>query len=203
MVKDLLEKVDARRVFYYACDLIANPRELTSIIAAYIDWLRSFTDERAFMFLDEVSSIREWQRAIKHLADTGKLKAVTVFLTGSHTLDVKAMSERLPGRRGVAKDTLDKILLPMKYSEYVETLNKEISREVASLGLRRWEKRRSLIEMMSGGEIPNEFDILALFLKDLNENLQNYFLTGGTPHVVDNYQKTWKISEKGQDLRKV
>ena len=125
-----------RRVFYYTCDLIANPRELTNIISAYLDWLRGFTDERAFVFLDEVSSIREWQRAIKHLADTGRLKTTTVFLTGSHTLDLKAMSERLPGRRGAAEDTLDKILPPMKYCEYVETLDKGISREVASLGLR-------------------------------------------------------------------
>lgn len=195
MIRDLLERVDPRRVFYYTCDLIANPKELTNTITAYLDWLRSFTDERAFIFLDEVSSIREWQRAIKHLADVGKLRATTVFLTGSHTLDVKAMSERLPGRRGVAEDTLDKILAPMKYSEYVELLSKEISREVATLGLRSWTRRLFLLEMLSRGETPNEFDRLSLFLKELNGHLRSYFITGGIPRVLDDYQKTGKISE--------
>ena len=111
MIRELLQKVEPRRVFYYTCDLVASPKELSNIVAGYLDWLRTFTHERAFAFLDEVSSVRDWQKAIKHLVDTGKLKATTVFLTGSHTLDVKAMSERLPGRRGVAQDTLDLSLI--------------------------------------------------------------------------------------------
>ena len=195
MIRDLLERIDSRRIFYYTCDLLATPRELINTITAYLDWLRSFTHERAFLFLDEVSSIREWQRAIKHLADTGRLKATTVFLTGSHTLDMKAMSERLPGRRGTTEDALDKILLPMKYSEYVKTLDKEISKEINSLNLRSWERRKSLIEMLSRGENPDEFSRLILFLKELNGHLQSYLLTGGMPRVVDDYQKTGKISE--------
>jgi len=195
MIRELLQKVEPRRVFYYTCDLVASPKELSNIVAGYLDWLRTFTHERAFAFLDEVSSVRDWQKAIKHLVDTGKLKATTVFLTGSHTLDVKAMSERLPGRRGVAQDTLDKILLPMKYSEYVETLGEDVSQEVASLGLRDWERRKSLIERLSKGETPNECERLYLFLKDLNRNLQDYFLTGGMPLVADHYRKRGRISE--------
>jgi predicted AAA+ superfamily ATPase len=195
IVMNLLERVDPRRILYYTCDLVSNPRELTNIIASYLDWLRSFTDERAFIFLDEVSSIREWQRAIKHLVDVGKLRSATVILTGSHTLDVKAASERLPGRRGAAEGILDKILLPMKFSEYVETLSKEIESEVASLGLRSWERKKSLIQMLYNGRVPSEFNRLTVFLKDLNNHLKNYLLTGGMPRVVDDYQKTGKISE--------
>lgn len=195
LIMQLLERVDSRRILYYTCDLISEPRELAGKISQYIDWLRSFSEERAYIFLDEISTIRNWQSAIKYLADTGKLGSVTMILTGSHTLDIKQSSERLPGRRGIAKDSLDKTFLPMSFSEYVNTLSKDIAQELGSLGLNSFEKKSSIIKNLFAGIMPDELNRLLILIKDLNDYLRNYFVTGGMPKVVDEYKKSGGISE--------
>ena len=135
MIRDLLSKVDSKRVFYHTCDLVDNPKNLTDVVAGYVDAVRVDTKERLFIFLDEISSIRDWQRGIKHLVDVGKMQNTTAILTGSHTIDIKRAIEKLPGRRGEVDDAIDKILIPMKFSEYVETLSPELAKVIQRLGL--------------------------------------------------------------------
>ena len=80
-----------RLIFYHTCDLIDSPKELTRVLSSYIDAVRQDYPDRLFILLDEVSSIRDWQKGIKHLVDIGKLGNCTVILTGSHSIDVKKL----------------------------------------------------------------------------------------------------------------
>src|SRR3972149_6798215 len=90
LISNLLNEVsDPRLVFYYTCDLIDNPKELVNTVNSYLESTRPGRKQRAYLFLDEISSVRDWQKAIKHLSDTGKLVNTTSILTGSHTLDIK------------------------------------------------------------------------------------------------------------------
>ncbi len=101
---------------------MSNPKELANILECYLQNARkTLPKQRLYLFIDEVSSVKDWQKGIKHLWDMGLLENCSVILTGSHSLDIRNASERLPGRRGSVKDVLDKILLPMKFTEYVET----------------------------------------------------------------------------------
>ena len=196
MIRDLINSgVSPRSIFYYTCDLIDNPKGLVETVSKYLDSIRSSSDKRVYIFLDEVSSIRDWQKAIKYLADTGKLISSRIILTGSHTLDIKKASEKLPGRRGVSKEVPDKIMLPMKFAEYVETLNKEIRKVIRELWLLSWEKRKKLFLSLVNGEIPEEIKELSFFSKELQLLFQNYLFTGGTPRVIDDYLKNELISE--------
>jgi hypothetical protein len=154
------------------------------------------TEARLYIFLDEVSSVKNWQNAIKHLVDGGQLSNATVVLTGSHTIDIRKSSERLPGRRGLVKDTADKIMLPMKFAEFAEALNKDIPAALKSLNLLSWTQRSAIIKALCNHENPTVINDLLLHLKELNSLLELYMLTGGIPAVSNEYLGINRISEQ-------
>jgi predicted AAA+ superfamily ATPase len=49
--------------------------------------------------LDEITSVKNWPRAIKFLADAGKLENIYLLLTGSSAVEIKHGYERMSGRR--------------------------------------------------------------------------------------------------------
>jgi len=200
LLKDIIRHliksgIPPRNIFYYTCDLIDNPKALAETISSYLNSIRPSTNERAYLLLDEVSSIKDWQKAIKHLSDTGKLTLTTLILTGSHTLDIKKASEKLPGRRGLVKDTPDKIMLPMKFAEYAETLNKDVKDSILEQKILSWNKREQLFFSLLKGVVPEEIKELSFLSKELELLFQNYLLTGGTPKVAHEYLKHNEIPE--------
>lgn len=198
LIHDFLERgTDPRTLFYYTCDLVDNPRELVNTVNNYLDTIRPSSEDRAYIFLDEISSVRDWQKAIKHLSDTGKLENTTIILTGSHTLDIKKAYEKLPGRRGdiTTTDVPDKILLPMKFVEYVETINADLAEVIYDLRLIEFSNRRRILLEISRGKISKEIKELSLYSKGLESLFANYLLTGGIPRVIDEYLRTGQISE--------
>lgn len=68
------------------------------------------------VMLDEVTYIRDWDKGIKYLADTGLLADVALVITGSDTVILQEARMRFPGRRGQA-DTVDFHLLPLSFAE--------------------------------------------------------------------------------------
>jgi predicted AAA+ superfamily ATPase len=188
IMKDLLDKdVEGKRIFLWACDLVNGPKELASILESYLEWARAFTRERLFIFLDEVSSVKDWQKGIKYLVDAGMLENCTVILTGSHSLDIRKASERLPGRRGAVSQVLDKVLLPMKFAEYVDVRSKKIQSVVRSLNLRPSENRQRVILELAKGKIPNEVQALYLYSSELSRLFDDYLITGGIAPAIDAY----------------
>jgi len=164
------ERRDARRVFYYSCDIVDSPRELIEIVTKYIIGARQDTKKRLYIFLDEISSVRDWQRGVKYLADSGRLRGVTLILTGSHSIDIKRGQERLPGRRGSVNEVLDKILVPMKFSEYVETIDESLREKIRTLGLLPLNGRKACIRHLVEGKIPSELHELS-YLQEIKQPL--------------------------------
>lgn len=196
MIRDLInQNVSPRNIFYFTCDLIDNPKALADTITSYLEMVRPDKTQRAYLLIDEVSSVKDWQKAIKFLADKDSLIQTTLILTGSHTLNIKKASEKLPGRRGEAKDLLDKIMLPMKFAEYAETLSKDVKDTIKEHRMISWENRKAALTKLLNGEIPQEIKELTFLSKDLQKLFQNYLLTGGIARVTDEYLKHNQISE--------
>ncbi len=98
--------------------LLADGREPASIVYLSCESFKSFEDlqpvlveclaarqaGRAHLFLDEISFVSEWQRAVLAVANMGLLRNASLVLTGSNARDLKQSSERLPGRRGKGRD---------------------------------------------------------------------------------------------------
>jgi len=118
----LLEfKVPKNHVFYFSLDRIEDFNQLYELIDCYLRNLRPGNQQRLYIFLDEISFVRKWQRGVKALADEGKLKNVTLLLTGSNLIDIYKGAERLPGRRGKISK-IDFEQLPMTFAEFIHLI---------------------------------------------------------------------------------
>ncbi|MEM3697900.1 MAG: AAA family ATPase [Candidatus Bathyarchaeia archaeon] len=94
-IKKLLEEgVPPENIFYFPCDAIETPKQLFTAIDNYLAQQRK-AEKWAYLFIDEVSMLAEWQKAIKLLIDSGKFRECTVILTGSHSIDLRKGSESL------------------------------------------------------------------------------------------------------------
>lgn len=191
-IRELLRSgIDGRRIFYWSCDQVESPQKLTLIISEYLDWARRFSEDRLFLFLDEVSAVKDWQRSIKYLYDTGKLKDCLIVLTGSHSIDLVKATESLAGRRGEVDklgDTLpDKVFLSAKFCEYIETRNAQIHKILRSLRLLSMHNRLQVLNDLAKGTVPEVIHILSPYMKDLQGLLEDYLITGGVPRAVNSY----------------
>ncbi|MCJ7740612.1 AAA family ATPase, partial [Candidatus Microgenomates bacterium] len=106
-----------QKILYFPCDRIKDFNEIYFLIQNFVLEARAENDRRLFLFIDEISSVADWQRAVKALADDGFLKNTTAILTGSNALDLKKSSERLPGRTGKWFKS-DKTFLPLNFKEF-------------------------------------------------------------------------------------
>lgn len=197
MIRKLLQEgVHPRRIFYWTCDLIEGPNSLAKLLDQYISATREMTKERLFIFLDEISAVKDWQRGVKYLHDTGMLSNVTLLLTGSHSIDILKAAERLPGRRGVHDGIMDKIMLPMKFSEYVELRSPELRNLVIDFKLYRTDERSRIFNSLSSGVIPPVVKELNLYLNKLAIYLDDYLLTGGLISSINQYILDGRITDQ-------
>jgi predicted AAA+ superfamily ATPase len=86
-------------------DYIAGPDELEVEVGSL---LRQFSAAAAVnrLFMDEITAVSGWQRAIKRLADSGVLRKVLLVTTGSKASDIQREAELLPGRKGKLARTI-------------------------------------------------------------------------------------------------
>lgn len=193
-IKELLEEeVEPRRIFYWTCDLIESPKKLVEIIQQFLKFSRRHENDIRYIFLDEISAIKDWQRGIKHLYDTGELENITVLMTGSHNLDIRKAAERLPGRRGPNARSVDKILLPMKFAEYLDTRSEYLSRKIRHLNLLSFKRRKAIVEQLAKGQIPDEISELMMDFSEIQTLFDEYLLTGGVITAINDYVKLGHI----------
>ena len=165
----LLEKqLPKKNIFYFSLDRIEDFNQLYELLTCYFRNIRpANAHERLYLFLDEISFVREWQRGIKALADEGRLKNTTLLLTGSNLLDVREGTERLPGRRGkLAK--LDYEQLPLTFAEFIQLKEPDI-------------------------DLANQ-DSLTFHQDLLLHRFEEFLITGGFPLAINLFYKTGHIS---------
>ncbi len=195
-MKRLLASVPRWNVMYYSFDLGGTPADVVHMFNEYSALVGKMAEGRRFVFLDEISSVRDWQKGIKLLKDKGRLKKYTVVVTGSHSMDLRRGAESLPGRRGTTTDddSLDKVLRPMSFGEFVRARDEEIGRRLADLGLADRAGRALLARETASGSVEATLTDLSAYKSDLDAHLDVYLKTGGMPAVVDEFQRTLRIS---------
>ncbi|MFA4640472.1 AAA family ATPase [Pyrococcus kukulkanii] len=65
-------------MFYFSCDMLEDYKELMEVIKDYLKLKKRKGVKSAFIFLDEVTFVDEWWRAIKFLIDRGTLRRDTI-----------------------------------------------------------------------------------------------------------------------------
>lgn len=123
MLHLLTQDVEPNHIAFLTGDLIENHNQLFELIKDTL----TFMPEQGikYLLIDEVTYIKNWDKAIKFAADSGYLEDVAVMLTGSDLALMKSARMTFPGRRGKA-DQVDYHLYPLSFREVVALTNKAL-----------------------------------------------------------------------------
>lgn len=80
------------------------------------------------IFIDEITSILHWEKALKRLYDSGETRRSLIITTGSKAIDLRRGTERLPGRKGRLERT-NFLFTPVSYRQFKEKCSKVFSQE--------------------------------------------------------------------------
>ncbi|MEM2123096.1 MAG: AAA family ATPase [Candidatus Bathyarchaeia archaeon] len=193
------------KIVYIRCDnpRLGGPRDLSSVMR---DFLRERVDYpgEPYLFLDEVSSLRDWQMAVKDLHDGGFLlrHKAKILVTGSHSLDVKKGAEILALRKGIMLEGgNDKLLLPMKFSEYVMYREQIVGKHAFHhlFTTERFLERERRIKVFSeiaqvGAPVPDIFKMAGMYIHELWVYFNDYLISGGYPPAIRQHLEKGMIS---------
>ena len=170
--------VNPRNVLYFSCDLLRDYREIVSIVKSFLRGVRG----KAYVFLDEVTFVEEWERAVKFLLDSPLSSRLVLQVTGSTSAGLRR--ESFPGRnvkveeflpldfRTVAmifEPKLKKVRLPnalpktsrefyenaLELYPYTEVLSGALDFYLSSGGY-----PRSIYELLDGGIKPETYEMV-------------------------------------------
>jgi predicted AAA+ superfamily ATPase len=81
-----------RNILYFSCDLLRDYREIVSLVKSFLRTVKG----RGYIFLDEVTFVEGWERAVKFLLDSPLSPRMVLQVTGSTSAGLKR--ESFPGR---------------------------------------------------------------------------------------------------------
>ncbi|HKY69585.1 MAG TPA: ATP-binding protein [Gammaproteobacteria bacterium] len=152
-------------IAFLSCELIVDE---TSLYRILINQLNDMEKEGIrYLILDEITYVKNWDRAIKYLADTGAFEKVVVVISGSDLVMMQDARKRFPGRRGKA-EKVDFHFYPLSFRESIQ-LTKQFPGEFDSKVPPQSETTQMLFEEF------NNYCIHGGFLVAINE-----FATTGT-----------------------
>lgn len=179
LMKELLQNgTSPEALLYLAMDIagLKDEHELFTALVTYNEFTTVKTPGTRFIFLDEVTTVADWQTAIKKAYDAGILRNTFVLATGSSALDLKRGSERLPGRRGQHPQENDLEMLPLLFRHYIENVIPRVKLPEA------WKPGQ-----MSFNELYEKARQLSYFDLEVKKAFDDYLLTGGLPISISEY----------------
>lgn len=160
-IQEKIGQFKPTEIFFLNAETAKDRFELLDAIKTVLDLY-----EPKIVFIDEISSIQDWEKTIKTLVDTGAFEEKKVLLTGSNSLNILKKTERLPGRLAEGKN---------KYRFYPLCF-----REIAALY----------------GIKPKNFSEAIADLNRLNKALLKYFLHGGFIRAMNALEKQGCLEEE-------
>lgn len=136
-LRDTIHSYGAGSGFYLNGDEIRDSRDLIDQIRILISLFPPHAAVKR-IFIDEITAVENWEKALKRLADTDEIYDVLIVTTGSKATDLRRGTERLPGRKG----RLDRTWYhfpPLSFAEFLRA------------GGNRLEEDASISYILSGG----------------------------------------------------
>lgn len=193
----LLQKnIKPENIFFWSAER-NDAKQLHDILNTYIGWRTRFPSERKYLLIDEICSVENWPRELIYLANRGFLENCSVILTGSHSMDIKKSTELMPGRRGGKEnEPLNKILIPMKFSEFVMLIWPEFKNILFEHELIKQTDRKEKMLNLFDAKISEQITDLQIYKKELDKLLDIYLLTGGIPSSINEFMEKELISQR-------
>lgn len=196
VIRDLLlnKRVAPEDVFYWSFER-NDSKELNDIIRTYLNWRIESKSQRKYLFLDEICAVKDWRKELIYFANKGDFKNCSIVVTGSHSMDLKHSTELMPGRRGGdGENPLDKILLPMKFSEFAKLVSPNIKNKLFDLNLVKATDRKKKIIALLDGKIDKTIENLILHKKQIDSLFELYLITGGIPSAINELKTKNKLT---------
>lgn len=133
-------------------DEIGEARVLVDAIRALLPLYRQEAVVQR-LFIDEITAISDWERALKVLADAGELQRILVVTSGSKATDLRQGGERLPGRKGKL-DRTAYIFTPISYREFHRVCGAELGERTLSAYLLSGGSPVACSELAENGRLP-------------------------------------------------
>lgn len=166
-----------RRVLYFSFDLVRHDTAIVDVIRRARQ-LHPQPDGPWYLFLDEVTIVPEWQRAVKYAVDAGLAAEDLIFCTGSSARQVG--TETLPGRRGAGRDYLQ---LPVSFRDFCLL--------VAGISLPEDTVTLGALLTSDGMRLAREVNLHSAALR---RALTAYSNVGGFPTAVTDYLTTGRVA---------
>jgi predicted AAA+ superfamily ATPase len=98
MIAELIskKKVNPQNIFYYSCHNLNSKEQLNESIKTFVNWRRQQKKNSSvlYIFIDEVTLLKNWNRGIGHLERAGIFKNIRVLLSGSVYFDITKLSNQ-------------------------------------------------------------------------------------------------------------
>ena len=136
-------------------------------------------EELTYVFVDEVTYIKDWDKGIKYLADGGFLDSVWLLVTGSDTVIIREAMQRFPGRRGRASQ-VDFHCRPLSFREVVRLRGSVPEDFISTVCECDWPELTS--------------EMLHPQIEDLELAFREYHLTGGYLTALNDWVRDRSIA---------
>lgn len=154
-IHDLLKNTTPSNILYFSCEPLSKKEDILELVGLFD---RLGKGEK-FLFLDEITFVRDWDVAVKFLLDSGMKN---LYVTGSSSATLK--KERFPGRRINLRESL-----PLNFREFCLLFGSE-------------ELKNALKEAKARVEevFDKSFKLLP-FIDELQGLFERYIVCGGFP----------------------
>lgn len=179
--------VDRRQLIYLPADGM-TAKDLRRAMVLGRQLTRSVdlpSAQRRIWLLDEVTGIEGWTATLKFLRDNTLVGDDTVVCTGSSWSDTGEVErDLLAGRAGTATTQRTRLLLPMRFRDYLASTRPEITRPgpLAPWRLRSLEARAIVEEVELNAD-------------DMDLAWQSYLTSGGFPRAVAEHARSGLVSQ--------
>ncbi|MGQ9680856.1 MAG: ATP-binding protein [Candidatus Bathyarchaeia archaeon] len=204
-MKDLIDKlinagIDPNHILYLSSDFFISRRELRNAIAYFMNKNIDVTD--LHIFIDEITSIKDWNLELKYLSDSGTLEKARILATGSCASALRRKGELLPRRRLEGNEYYMK---PLSFRDFVLQITDQVISMIEEAEFRdSLKKLLSTLEKTGYGleagfsQLFKALHQIAPFKRELDYLFNLYMRYGGYPFVVNDYLLKKLQSEQRQ-----
>lgn len=196
--KLMSQGLDPKRILYLSLDFFTSRKEMRNAIEYFLETNREA--QNLYMFLDEITTLKDWNLELKYLWDSGITRRASIIATGSSGVALRKKGELLPGR-GLEKN--EYYLKPLSFREFIlQTLNYIRDHSETKEFRDALNRLKAVLEKVnldlkwSLDETYKAVNTIIPFKKELEYFFKIYLITGGFPEVINRYLKK-KFSEEG------
>lgn len=170
--------INPKQILYYSFDTSRRFEEISDVINTFI----GDGEDKTFLYLDEVSFVEGWQRAVKSFLDSNKSLNSVLYVTGSSSINLR--KELMPGRK-------------IKFMEFSPLSFKEFLISFGNDDIKQLLLKNVAVNLDSAIRLSEKF---FKYSEEVNHWFRVYLKTGGYPDVIFDYITNKNVSDAIYDI---